>query len=295
MEMHQIRYFLAASKLSNFTRAAENCNVSQPALTTAIKRLEEELGAELFHREGKRLILSDFGRAMLPQFNQIAEQTMVVATMAQNFRLLNQTPIRLGVMSTIGPVRLSRLLAKFQNDHPGIDLTVQQGSLADLTGQLDEGEIDLAVLNPLDGLGEGYQKTGLYVENYVVIFAPEHRFENLSVVQLNDTSGEPYVDRLACEMREMVMKVYRDRDLELYARFRSQREDWVQAMVLAKLGFAFVPEYSITLPELKFRPLDDPAVSRTICLVSKPGRRHTPGVAAFMEAVRSFHWEATGV
>ena len=66
MEMFQIRYILAASRTLNFTRAAVESNVSQPALTKAIKALESELGAPLFHREGKRLRISGFGQSILP-------------------------------------------------------------------------------------------------------------------------------------------------------------------------------------------------------------------------------------
>ena len=65
MEMFQVRYVLAAAKLLNFTKAAAQCNVSQPALTKAVKTLEAELGAPVFHREGKRVLLSDFGRSLL--------------------------------------------------------------------------------------------------------------------------------------------------------------------------------------------------------------------------------------
>jgi DNA-binding transcriptional LysR family regulator len=74
------------------------------------------------------------------------------------------------------------------------------------------------------------------------------------VIKLADLSGHPYVARLACEMREMVMGVCKDMGVELYVRFRSEREDWIQAMVLAHIGFAFMPEYSVTLPELRKRP-----------------------------------------
>ena len=73
MEMAQIRYVLAAARQLNFTKAAEACNVSQPALTKGIRALEAELGAELFHREGRRILLTEFGRSMLPHLTQIAE------------------------------------------------------------------------------------------------------------------------------------------------------------------------------------------------------------------------------
>jgi DNA-binding transcriptional LysR family regulator len=163
-------------------------------------------------------------------------------------------------------------------------------SAAELKEKLDAGELDLAVLNPLDGLGEGYHARQLYTERYIVIFPPEHRLGRLNAVKLSDLSGEPYVDRLACEIREMVVGVCRERNVELYARFRSEREDWVQAMVLAHIGFAFMPEYSVTLPGLLQRPLVEPVVERTISLIHVPGRPFAPAVAAFVRAAQSFAW-----
>ncbi len=112
----------------------------------------------------------------------------------------------------------------------------------------------------------------------------------LNAVKLTDLSGEPYVDRLACEMREMVMAQCEKMNVELYARFRSEREDWVQAMVLARIGFAFMPEYSVTLPGLLQRPLIDPVVERRVSLVNVPGRQFSPVVSAFARAAQSFAW-----
>ena len=150
----------------------------------------------------------------------------------------------------------------------GVELSVTEDNVTELRAKLDGDEFDLAVLNPMDGLGDGFHTHNLYTERYVVIFPPDHRLGKLNAVKLRDLSGEPYVDRLACEMREMVTGVCQDMDVELYARFRSEREDWVQAMVLARIGFAFMPEYSVTLPGLLQRPLVDPTVERVICLVT---------------------------
>ena len=290
MEMAQIRYVLAAAKHLNFTRAATDCNVTQPALTKGIKALEEELGATLFHREGRRILLSDFGRSMLPHLQHIAEEAETARMIAQNFRLLEKVPIRLGVMSTIGHLRLARFLARFDSIHKGIELAVSEGSVTELTDRLSDGEIDIAIMTRTDPLAESFRTQALYDERYVVVFPPDHRLGRLNAVTLNDLSGEPYVDRLACEMREMVMQVCADSDVTLYARFRSEREDWVQAMVLAGIGFAFMPEYSVTLPGLIQRPLSEPAVERQICTVTVPGRRHSPAVDAFLRATRRFAW-----
>lgn len=290
MEMFQVRYVLAAARHLNFTKAAADCAVSQPALTKAIAAIETELGAQLFHRDGKRILVSDFGRSLLPHFSQIMEQAATTRTLADNFRLLNKVPVRLGVMSTIGPVRLARFLAKFQADFEGVEVEVTEAGVDDLQGRLENAEVDLAVLNALPRTREGFDVRALYDERYVVIFPPDHRLAKLNAVTLRDLSGEPYVDRLSCEMREIVMGVCRDHDVTLYARFRSQREDWVQAMVLGRIGFAFMPECSVTLPGLLQRPLIEPEVTRTISLVSVPGRRFSPATEAMVRAAQSFGW-----
>ncbi len=290
MEMFQIRYVLAAARTLNFTRAAAECNVSQPALTKAVKSLENELGSPIFHREGKRVLLSDFGHSVIANMQHIMDQAEATRTLAANFRLLHKVPVRLGVMSTIGHVRLSRFLAQFQREYQGIEIAVQEASLEELKHRLEEGELDLAVLNPMDGNGEDLRITELYTERYVVIFPPGHKLSEKNAIKLSDLSGEDYVDRLSCEMREMVMGVCKDNGIELYARFRSEREDWVQAMVLAKIGFAFMPEYSVTLPDVVQRPLIEPSVSRKISLAHIPGRPFSPATAALVRSAQNFEW-----
>jgi DNA-binding transcriptional LysR family regulator len=290
MEMAQIRYALGVARTLSFTRAAADCNVSQPALTKAVRNLEGELGSPLFHREGKRVLVSEFGRSMLPHLQHIADEAETARALAMNFRLVRNAPIRLGVLSTIGHVRLSRLLADFQRDFDGVEVTVQEGSIADISQRLRDGKLDLAVLNPLEPFSADFTLMPLYAERYVVILAAEHRLAASSAIALGELSGESYVDRLACEMREMVMAVCEHRKIDLYARFRSEREDWVQAMVLARIGFAFMPEYSVTLPGVIARPLVDPEVKREVALASMPGRPHSPAIAAFLRAARSFSW-----
>jgi DNA-binding transcriptional LysR family regulator len=290
MEMFHVRYVLAAARSLNFTKAAEECNVSQPALTKAIKTIEAELGSQLFHRESKRIRLSEFGVSLIPHLTHILEGAAATRTLADNFRLLNKVPIRLGVMSTVGPVRLARFLAKFQKEFPGVEVAVSEARADELKSKLENVELDLVVMNTLDSLREGFTVHNLYEERYVVIFAPDHRLAKMNAVRLSDLAGEAYVDRLSCEMREIVMNVCHDNNINLYARFRSEREDWVQAMVLARIGFAFMPECSVTLPDLLQRPLIEPEVTRKISLVSVPGRQYSPATAAMVRAAQTFNW-----
>jgi DNA-binding transcriptional LysR family regulator len=290
MEMHQVRYFIAATKSLSFTRAAEQCHVSQPALTAALKKLEADLGGPFFHREHNRLRLTELGRRMEPLLTEMLERADAARSAAESLRLLRQSPIRVGVMPTLGPVRLARFLSDFERAHPGIEVAIREGRPAELTAALEADESDAAILNPLDVPAEACRIESLYTERYVVLLPPGHPLRERAALSLRDLSRQPYVDRLACEMRERVVAACGSLGVELYARYRSEREDWVQAMVAADLGFAFMPEHSITHPGTIQRALSDPAVERTIALATMPGRPHSPAVAAFIQAARRHRW-----
>lgn len=290
MELRQIRYFLAICEHGSFSRAAEVCSVSQPALTKAIKGLEDDVGGALFHREGRRLVLSELGRMVQPPLLRLAGEQDAALALAKNFKLLKQAPLRVGILPTIGPLRIGRFLGLFRDRHPGVEVAVSEGAIDVLAHQLERAELDIALANGMTVFGDPFRAESLYEERYVVIFPPGHRFERLDAVRLADLDGEDYVDRLACEMREMVMKVLGERSVRLYARFRSQREDWVQTMVLSGLGFAFMPEYSVTIGGLLSRPLTEPTVSRSVQAFDVRGRARTPAAALFLREMARFAW-----
>ena len=290
MELQQIRYFLAIQEHGSFTRAASECQVSQPALTASIKKLEAEIGSSLFYREGKRLVLTQLGRLLQPALEQALGGTQSAQEIADNFRLLRQAPLRIGVMSTIGPMRLARFLESFHRKHPGVELTVHDAALPALLHKMESGELDLAVVSAPHALGDAFRSEPLYTEPYVVVFAPGHRLERLEGIRLADVNGEAYVDRLGCELRETVMAICGQRKVELYAAFRSEREDWVESMALAGLGFAFMPRYSVRLGGLQQRPLLDPVVERTVVVADVRGRQRPPAARLFVEDLRAFQW-----
>jgi len=118
MKLYQIRYFVALCETLNFTRAAERCGVSQPALTHAVQQLENELGGLLIRRERRLTHLTELGRLVRPMLEEalaLAEGTKIAA-----HRLLSveAKPLRLGVMRSVGPLRLAPFLARFGVQHP---------------------------------------------------------------------------------------------------------------------------------------------------------------------------------
>ena len=291
MEMHQIRYFLSICDTLNFTRAAELCHVSQPSLTQAIKKLEDELGGALFLRERNRIRLTDLGTMVRPNLEQISGEMQAAKANAHHFLNLDRAPLRFGVMVTIGPLRLAPFLAHFQREHPGVDVELHEGTEDSLLKRLMAGQLDLVVTAPLAELDPGFTVQPLYEERYVVIFPPGHRYEEFKKIRLRDVSGEPYLDRLSCELRDTVLKVCEQQDVEIYATYRSEREDWIQGMVLARLGVAFMPQYSIVVDGIGSRPLVEPEVSRQVTVVTLAQENPSPVVQTVLRETTAWDWK----
>lgn len=276
MELQQVRYFLAVYETRNFTRAAERCAVSQPALTAAIRKLEEEFEAPLFHRERTGAKLTALGQALLPRFERLAQETRAISDIAKNNILLKGVPIRIGVMNTIGPARIAKYFEAFRRKAGAIDVEIVLRPLSVLTKQLEEAELELAIGSPPQQLPPWLVLRKLYSERYVVALPPQHPLANQKTVSLKALDGQPYVDRLACELREKVGVACREAHVELYASYRTQDESWIESLVRAGVGFAFLPEFSVLSPESVSRPLVDPELGRDVCLLRSADHVSSP-------------------
>src|SRR3954451_16453385 len=127
MDVHHIRYFLAVCDTLNFTRAAEACNVTQPALSRAIQQLEEEVGGLLFRRERNLTSLTDLGQLMRPRLEEVIKELSHVRREAKQFLTLESAQLTAGIMCTVGPTRFTGLLADFRMRYPGITLRLIEG------------------------------------------------------------------------------------------------------------------------------------------------------------------------
>jgi DNA-binding transcriptional LysR family regulator len=290
MELHEIRYFLAVCRTLNFTRAAEQCNVTQPALTRAIQKLEGELGGLLFARERANTHLTELGRLMQPHLEEVTARTQAAQEQAQRFLRLEGAQLRLGVMCTIGPLRFVGFLNRFRTDHPGIEVTLTESVPARLSEALLQGEIDVAVLAMPDGFEARLRAEPLYEERFVIGCAVGHPFGRRNAIAMKDMDGEIYLQRINCEFRDALAGHLRACGAEIIRSYRSEREDWIQTMVAAGMGVCFLPEFSATHPGVITRPVQEPEVIREVSLVTIAGRRWSSPVASFVQAIRRYRW-----
>ena len=292
VELYQVRYFLAVCEELNFTRAAQRCNVTQPTLTRGIKKLEDELDGPLFRRERNKTHLTDLGRLMRPHLEQAYGEAEAAKEIARGFRELEDAPLNLGVMCTIGPARVVGLISAMRRATPGVELTLREATPEALIEQLWAGELDVAILGQPDSLPERFDGITLYRERYMVAFPPGHRFEAMNGVRLADTNGETYLVRLNCEYADYLDTLLAEQGVTLDFGYRSEREEWVQSMILAGMGIAFLPEYLPMYPGLPTRAIIDREVFRAVKLVTVAGRRFSPVVREFVRLSRSYDWVA---
>ncbi|MFO0996759.1 MAG: LysR family transcriptional regulator [Alphaproteobacteria bacterium] len=291
MEMHQVRYFLAVCETLNFTRAAEQCNVAQPSLTRAVKNLEDELGGPLFRRERNNTHLTDLGQLMKPHLERILDASETARAEATGFKKLKRAPLRLGAMCTIGPIRLVPFFEKLRQEIPALDLSMREAGGKELVGALLAGEFDVALIG-LPEYPERLHARPLYAEHYVVAFPRGHRFEAMNSVPLGQLDGERYLSRVNCEYPQHFDALGIPDNAQVNVCYRSDREDWVQAMILAGMGIAIMPEYLPLVPGIATRIVTDPEITRTISVVTVAGRRFTPVEQAFMRLLQRHDWNS---
>jgi LysR family transcriptional regulator, hydrogen peroxide-inducible genes activator len=141
-----------------------------------------------------------------------------------------------------------------------------------------------------DRFAERFDVTPLYQERFAIAFPPGHHFAKKNAVRFADMDGENYLQRINCEYRDQLGATCRAQGAQLKRGYRSEREDWIQIMVMAGMGVCFTPEFSPVLDGLKTRPMIDPEVIRDISLVTVAGRRFSPAVSTFVRAIKAYKW-----
>ena len=291
MKPHEIRYFLALCENLNFTRAAEESNVTQPALTRAIQHLEAKLGAPLFIRERGKTSLTEFGQTMMPYLRGILEKEEEAKRRAHAFLGLEDARLRVGLMCTICPVALTDLFYSFVSHHRGVDVSLTDGNARDIEERLLSGEADVAIYCAPETPNERIEFADLFAERFVVAIAPTHPLAQLSRVCLRDLDGHRYLWRTHCEYADQIDSAFEEAGISVEYPYDSECDGWIQAMVLASLGFTLMPEFTVTLTGLETRPLIEPSFERRIGIGVIKGRPFPPTIQAFVEHVHSYPWQ----
>lgn len=282
MEFNQIRYFLNLADTLNFTEAAMRSGVSQPTLTRAIQRLEQELGGTLVYRDGKDSRLTALGRDIRSEFAGIAEREQRVRALSLNRVRGRRETLTLGVVHTIAPALITGFAAHALRQLPMLELVLQPITREEGLERLLSGQIDGCFCSdPIAG-NTKIATVEIFRERLLLAMAQGHALANQTSVSISDLAEQPYLDRLHCEFRTRVNDHLRERAIIMIPRLRSEREDLIQQAVAEGAGVCMLPERSAIVSGLTLRPVETLNLSRTIAFQSISGS----GTAATLRQLR---------
>ena len=299
MTLTELRYIVAVARERHFGRAAEACFVSQPTLSVAIKKLEEELEVKLFERGATEVSITPLGDAIVRQAQSVLEQAAGIKEIAKRGQDPLNGPLRLGIIYTIGPYLLPELVRHAIALTPQMPLMLQENFTVKLLDMLRSGELDCAIM------AEPFPHTGLaiaplYDEPFVVALPASHRL-----------AQQTHINSEALKQETMLLlgtgHCFRDHVLEVcpeFARFSSDAEgirksfegsslETIRYMVAAGMGITVVPQLSMRTwdrtdgpnGQVVYRPFEASAPTRRVVLAWRRSFTRYEAVAALRNAV----------
>ena len=287
MEIDQLRYFLQVAERGNFTRAAEELGISQPALSRSIQKLEEELGQPVFERKTRSVSLTEAGTLLQSRAQQVL--TILEDTKAEITDDGHSGRVRVGAIPTIAPYFLPKVLRQFSKEFPKATVIVQENTTDSLLKSCTQGEIDLAIL-ALPVSARYLEIEELFEEELLLVLPPEHPLVEKAKIRLCDVEPYPFVllDEAHC-LSDNIVSFCRQRSFQPVAVERTSQLAMVQELVSLSHGVSMIPAMARRLDESDrrvYRSLTGRKPTRTIAVVWNPYRFQSRLIQAFRERLR---------
>jgi LysR family hydrogen peroxide-inducible transcriptional activator len=289
MTLTEFRYIVALSQEGNFSRAAERCSVSQPTLSVAIARLEDELGVQLFERGKGFVSPSAVGLRVVEQAQLALREADKVKQIALCGRDQLEGPLRLGVIHTIGPYLLPQLIHALKAVAPTMPLVIEENMTSNLDDMLRENAIDVAII-ALPFEVPGIVTRALYDEAFKVIVPRGHPWESKAFISPEEVAGDEVLLLKAGNC-------FRDQVLGACPQVSSPETDirlghsigTIRCMVASGLGVSVLPEGALRHPYnnemISVIPFRSPPPSRRVALAWRAGFVRPKAIDALLAAV----------
>ena len=287
MTLTELRYIVAVARERHFGRAANSCFVSQPTLSVAVKKLEDELGVTLFERSSGDVSLTAIGGRIVEQAQRVLEEVTVVKQLAEQGKDPLAGSLRLGVIYTISPYLLPHLIPELRQLAPQMQLLLEENYTARLAEMLKQGEIDVAIVAEPFHEG-GIATQALYEEGFVVATPRGHAWEAMPEIS-SEQLAEENVLLLSpgnC-FRDQVLQTCPDLNREsmggtggLQRTLQGSSLTTIRHMVAGGIGVTVLPVTSVSAADdalLSIRPFAEPAPTRRVVMA---WRRNFPRMAA---------------
>ena len=294
MTLTELKYILAVAREKHFGRAAEACFVSQPTLSVAIKKLEEELDVKLFERGTTEVSVTPLGLEIVRQAQQVIEQAAAIREIAKRGKDPVSGPLRLGIIYTIGPYLMPDLVRQAIARVPQMPLMLQENFTAKLLEMLRTGELDAAIMaEPFPD--HGLAVAPLYDEPFQAAVPVSHPFAQRAHITAEELKNETM-------LLLGTGHCFRDHVLEVcpeYARFASNAEgirksfegsslETIKYMVASGMGVTVVPQLSVPAeeqPHVRYIPFSSPVPTRRVVLAWRRTFTRYEAIAALRNCI----------
>lgn len=287
MDLRQLRYFLALAEERHFTRAAVRLGIAQPALSQQIRRLEAEIGLALVERTTRKVVVTDAGVVLARHARALLRQAEEAEDAMRALRGMTSGRVVLGVTRTPGAVDVVGVLARYTNEHPGVDLDVREDLSVGLAAKLEADELDLALVTVHPGPAYPRLEIGeLAVEALVLVTATGHRLAARDEVTIDDLRGEPVaMFHRGATIRELLEERAADAGFSLRISFELADAARARALVGHGLAVGVLPASDAALPgpEIAAVPFGGGGFEHRTAVAVRRGRQLAPAVRAFRD------------
>jgi LysR family hydrogen peroxide-inducible transcriptional activator len=299
MTLTELKYIVAVARERHFGRAAEACFVSQPTLSVAIRKLEDELGVTIFERGGSEIGITPIGQRLIVQAHKVLQEGAAIKEIARMGHDPLAGPLRVGVIYTIGPYLLPRLIPVQIRRTPQMPLILQENFTVKLVELLRHGEIDCAILAlPLPD--SGLVTMPLYDEPFMVAMPAAHPWADLTSIDAEDLkqqnmlllgSGHCFRDHVLGVCPELSR--YSDTLEGIQRTFEGSSLETIRHMVAAGIGVTVMPVTSLMANEnsesalLKYVPFKDPIPERRVVLVWRKSFPRMAAIEALAQTIQA--------
>ena len=295
MTLTELRYIVTLAQERHFGRAAERCFVSQPTLSVAVKKLEEELGVALFERSKSTVQVTPLGETIVEQAQRVLEQTSVIKELANAGKDQLASPLRLGAIYTIGPYLFPHLVPALRQGAPQMPLYIEEGFTGSLRRKLRSGELD-AIIIALPFTETDVVTKALYEEEFEVLIPADHSWTEREVIHKEELLGERLL--LLGEghcFRDQILEACPAISQKLASPHNTLTAEGgsletIRHMVASKLGVTVLPRSAIGTVHyesglLVSRPFAPPAPSRTVAIAWRASFPRPKAIDAVTQAI----------
>ena len=288
--MHHIRYFLALSETLNMTKAAERCNVAQPALSRAIKALETELGGELPRRERTLSHLTELGQRMLPMLRQCYETALAAKMVATSISKGETAPLSVAVTHTVALGPFAPMLRELSRAFPSLQLMLRRGSGHEVAEYLRSGIVELAIAGPLGESWSRLDTLPLFEEPFGLVVSCTHRLAGRDKAEFSDLASETLLINSAFEMiEELTACLDANGILDTATHQVATQEDLLE-LLKADLGVAIIPVGTVETNGICQMALKQLNLVRKVSVYTVAGRHRAIACATLFNLLRAADW-----